>query len=121
MRLHIKRSRDAQIDSINIAYYLADNETLALSNRFAEAVEKGYKQIAGAPGIGAPRDYGNPNLVGMWRFPVPGFPNYLIFYRIVGDTVEILHVKHGAEESKSMRLDINRSRNAPADVIDNAC
>ena len=97
MRRMVQPTRDATVDVIDIVYYLADHDTLTVSNRFTAAIKKGYKQIADAPGIGAPRDYGNPALVGMRMFPVPGFPKYLIFYRVVGDTVEILHVKHGAQ------------------------
>ena len=97
MRLHIKRYRGSQVDVINIAYYIAEN-SLAQSNRFFDAVEKGYKQIAGTPGAGAPRDYGNPKYAGMRMFPVPGFPKYLIFYRVVGERLQILHVLHGAQD-----------------------
>jgi toxin ParE1/3/4 len=44
----------------------------------------------------------NPRLsdVRVWR--VAGFPNHLIFYRIVEDGIEAVHLIHGARDVDAM-------------------
>ena len=98
MSLPIDLTRDAIVDVIHIAHYLAADEDLALAERFVAATEDGYNQLADFPGMGALRDYGNPIYAGMRKWPVPGFPNYLIFYRVVVGQLKIQRVLHGAQD-----------------------
>ncbi len=51
----------ARSDVIDIAYSIAE-DSLAAADRFAEAVDAAYRQLADMPGIGATREYGNPAL-----------------------------------------------------------
>ena len=64
MSLRILVHDEARFDAIDIAYYIAD-DSLEAAERFAEAVDAAYKQLADMPGVGAPRDYNNPKLKGM--------------------------------------------------------
>ena len=54
------------------------------------------------PGMGVSREYGNPRLKGMRMWPVPGFKNYLIFYRATETELEVLRVLHGARDIESL-------------------
>jgi toxin ParE1/3/4 len=36
----------------------------------------------------------------MW--PVPGFRNHLIFYRVTGDAIEVLRVLHAARDVRKL-------------------
>jgi toxin ParE1/3/4 len=98
MSRQIAWSQEARADVLRDAYYLADAANLTTSDRFLEAVEKAYKQLAVMPGLGVLRDYGNPALTGMRVWPVPKFPKYLIFYRATDETLEIIRVLHGARD-----------------------
>jgi plasmid stabilization system protein ParE len=40
----------------------------------------------------------NPHFGGVRYFPIPRYPNYVIFYRPLSDGVEILHILHGARD-----------------------
>ena len=98
MPLEIIQSEEALEDVIKEARYLAKKGGIDLSDRFLEATKTGFKQLAEMPGMGALRDYGNPALVGMRMWPVPGFRNYLIFYLRTEDGLEIQRVLHGAQD-----------------------
>lgn len=97
MSLKISRSRQARTDVLNHAYDIADKVNLNASDRFLEATEAAYKQIADMPRIGVPRDYGNPIYSSMRMWPLPRYRNYLIFYRVFGDEIEILRVLYAAQ------------------------
>lgn len=47
---------------------------------------------------GRQSDFVLGRLTGIRSLPVPGFRNYLIFYRIQGDQLEIIRVLHGARD-----------------------
>jgi toxin ParE1/3/4 len=50
------------------------------------------------PGLGEPHESSNPRLAGLRVGRVEGFEKYLIFYRHVGDSMEIVRVLHGARD-----------------------
>ena len=58
------------------------------ARRIAERIEKAVRLIAAKPGIGRPIGGGD-----IRQWPIPGLP-YLIPYRVVGDTLEVLRVYH---------------------------
>jgi toxin ParE1/3/4 len=92
---------EARFDAIDIAYYIAEN-SLEASDRFAEALDAAYEQLADMPGMGASREYGNPKLKGMRMWPIPGFQKYLIFYRATDTELQVLRVLHGSRNLQSL-------------------
>ena len=84
-------------DLIEIADYIAKGSMNA-SDRFLQATEQAFKQLADMPGIGAIREYNNPTFIGMRMWPVPGFERYLIFYRATAERLDVLRVLHGARD-----------------------
>jgi toxin ParE1/3/4 len=97
MSREIDVRRDALVDTIEIAFYLSeDNE--AAAERFSHAVVAAYERLAEMPTLGSLRDYGVPTLINVRAWPVPGFPNYLIFYEVQDEKIVILHVLHGARD-----------------------
>ena len=97
MRRNINRSREARIDVIESAYFIAETNLNAV-DRFLQATETAYEALAEMPGMGALRDYNNPRYAGMRMWPVPGFTKHLIFYQIRDVEIEILRVLHGAQD-----------------------
>lgn len=66
------------------------------AERVLDAVEKTFRQLAQQPDCGAPYPTRNRNLKRLRMFPVSGFPNYLVFYRVETASIRILYVTHGA-------------------------
>ena len=98
MSREINRSRQALIDVIDIAYYIADKRSLNASDKFLKTTEDTYKQLAEMPGLGVLRDYDNPVYAGMRMWPVHQFSKYLIFYRVTDEEIEIVRVFHSAQD-----------------------
>jgi len=94
--LKIVKRPNAKVDLIEIYGYLYQRASEQVAERFADAADSTFDAIARMPGIGSPCDFGNPELNGMRRWSVKGFPNYLIFYRSTDVQIEILRVLHGA-------------------------
>jgi len=96
MRELLKRPQ-ARNDIIEQADYLA-RTSMNASDRFLQATQKAFRTIAERPGIGSPRDFGNPQLLGLRMFLIPGFPKVGIYYLHDDETVEIVRVLHGARD-----------------------
>ena len=97
MSRRVRFYEDVLQDLDEISAYVGTENPRA-SVRFLEAAQAAFEQIAKMPGLGALRDYGNPALVGLRVLIVPGFGKYGIYYLTTADTVEILHVLHGARD-----------------------
>ena len=93
--LRIWPAADADVDQV-AALIARDNLSAAL--RFYDAVEKAYHEIRDHPKRWPQYELDEPRLAGLRKRGVPGFRNYLIFYRIDADMVEIIRVLHGARD-----------------------
>ncbi|HWL93897.1 MAG TPA: type II toxin-antitoxin system RelE/ParE family toxin [Phycisphaerae bacterium] len=95
MNLRIRPAAQAEID--DLAEYIAlDNESAA--RRFLAAVNEAFESLLRMPGMGCKREFIRNELRQIRSWPVPGFNNYLIFYREVLGGIEVLHVFHGARD-----------------------
>lgn len=65
------------------------------AEKFLSALEFAYEQIQSQPGIGHQESFRRQVGIRSWR--VQGFENYLVFYRILEDNVEVLRILHGAQ------------------------
>lgn len=91
----------ARFDVIETGYYIAV-DSLDAADRFAQAVDTAYRQLAEMPDIGALREYKNAELSGMRMWPVPGFRKHLIFYNATKEEVRIIRVLHGAQDIEAL-------------------
>jgi toxin ParE1/3/4 len=96
----VVRERLVELDLTEHVTYLARNRASA-ALRFIAAVEQAFERLAAMPEIGPVRQFRNPRLLGIRMWPVPGFRNYLIFYRIAADEIQILRVLHAARDLES--------------------
>ena len=103
--LAIRRRPVAVIDLIEIGDYLAQAASLATSDRFLDAVEATSQQIARMPGVGTRYETADPLLTEIRVCPISGFRNYLLFYRVHPDRIEILRILHGAQDIPSILRD----------------
>jgi toxin ParE1/3/4 len=91
--------RDAQADDdlVEIAAHLIlEDEALAL--RFLRAAEAAFARLATFPHLGSRYRSDRPALANMRKWPVPGLPKHLIFYRPLANGVEVVRVLHGVRD-----------------------
>jgi len=90
----------ARADLEQTFLYLARNSE-ARAVAFVAAVETTLTQLVEMPHLGAPRDFGHPQLRSLRQWPVQGFKNYLIFYRPFASSngVEVLRVLHASRDA----------------------
>ena len=91
----------ANQDLKEIFDYLDQRNEIA-ADRFYDAVERTVQQLLSMPYLGERCQFRNPQTKGMRMWLVDGFSNYLIFYRVQGNTLQILRVIHGARDYAAM-------------------
>ena len=72
------------------------------ATRVIEAAYETFKTLAANPGLGKVRRFQNPKLHDVRSWRIPGFENYLIFYRGVANGVQVIHVYHGARNIEAL-------------------
>jgi toxin ParE1/3/4 len=91
----VRRSLLAQQDFRNIWHYIAiDNPTAA--DRLLRRIDSKVELYAANPNMGRPRD---KLATGLRSFPVGDF---VVFYRIVGDGIELVRIMHGARRMNDL-------------------
>jgi toxin ParE1/3/4 len=89
--------RHAEEDFTAHAEYIArDRPAAALA--FIEAVERALTLLADMPEIGAARSFRHSRLEGIRMWAVPQFQNYLIFYRVSAEGIQVLRILHAAQD-----------------------
>jgi len=97
VRRGIRRTRQFGRDVIAICSYIRERNADAAARVF-DAIENTSETISELPGIGTIWHSPYPGLDGMRVVTVAPYRNYLIFFRLVEDTVELYRVVHGARE-----------------------
>lgn len=97
----IIRSPQAEQELDEIANYLALRSS-RIALRFLDAVQSALDRLANFPDLGSLYETTNPQLQGVRVWPIPGFLSYLIFCRVVGTTVQVIRVLHGARDFDSL-------------------
>lgn len=82
-------------DLPSIYEHIAEDDPGA-AERVLAAVGATFDLISAAPECGVIYRTRNRKLQSLRMFPVSGFFNYLVFYRIEGEVVRVLYVVHGA-------------------------
>lgn len=95
MAFSVVRTRLADEDLLEAWGYIAQNNIDA-ADRLLEKIDKKCQLLADTPKAGVRRDDLAPGLLCF----IEG--KYLIFYRIVDETVEILRILHGARNLKAI-------------------
>ena len=94
-------SPEAREDLDEIYAYIFEDDPDA-ADRVLEAALSTFAALGGTPGQGRIRIFEHSELCGLRSFGVEGFRNYVIFYRIVSEGVEIVRVLHGARDLDAM-------------------
>lgn len=68
------------------------------ARRFARSAAETFTKLASSPGLGSPVEIARPELRGLRKWRVQGFPKLLIFYVALADGVRIVRVIHAAQD-----------------------
>jgi toxin ParE1/3/4 len=101
-KAHLVFSDSAVADILEQATWYEHQSGIALANRWDKAVTSAILRILDAPQSGSPCSFRAPELVGLRRKTLIGFPKHLLFYTFQGDEVFVLRVLHGARDLDSL-------------------
>jgi plasmid stabilization system protein ParE len=90
-------SAEAVADLDTIWEYVARDDVDA-ADRIVEAAYRVCTNLAKHPELGPLRRFYSSGPGNIRYFVITEFPNYLIFYRVVADGVEIIRILHGAQD-----------------------
>lgn len=91
-------SEDADNDFAEQFAYFAELSGWDLADRFFAATLAAFDRISEMPEIGRRRRFNNPVLINVRVWPVKGFDKHHIYYRPLGDRIEILRILHAARD-----------------------
>jgi toxin ParE1/3/4 len=80
------------------ANYILVNGDSRAAERFLELAEVTFAQLATIPGMGKVVRLVSSRMGEIRQWRIKDFQDYLIFYRIQDDRVEILRILHGARD-----------------------
>lgn len=84
-------------DAYQIVNHYEAEAGIAVADRFASALESGYRRLEATPAIGSPRAGERYNRPGLRTWPVKGFP-YLICYFDTPDHIDVWRILHAARD-----------------------
>ena len=93
----IIRNRATQ-DLRQQANYILSNGSIAAAEQFLESAEATFDRILLTPRIGKQVDFVLDSLGEVRRWQMKNFQDYLVFYRVQAEQVEILRILHGARD-----------------------
>ena len=94
--MKLKISPDALQDLKDIEEYISNNLfNPTAAKRTLKNIVNSYKRLAESPFVGMPLQNKLPFQTS-FRYLISG--NYLIFYKVCGDSVEILHIVYGKRD-----------------------
>jgi toxin ParE1/3/4 len=79
-------------------YYLLESAAPEVAIRFRESVRRTIDSLRQHPFIGAHLRMNNPLLREMRSWPVTGFEAIRIYYRVEGESLQIVRVLHGKRD-----------------------
>jgi toxin ParE1/3/4 len=97
MSLRLQISPLASQDFNEIYTYISQNNSDA-ALRFFDAARETFARIAATPSLGRVYHTQNQSLIGLRKWGVKGFKNYIIFYLTREDVLIIIRIIHGARD-----------------------
>jgi toxin ParE1/3/4 len=90
----VRRSEASKEDSFEIWFYIA-SDSIDAADALLRAIDERLRLYSQNPHMGTARD---ELASGLRSFPVG---NYLVFYRVIQDGIEVIRVLHAARNLKS--------------------
>jgi len=86
-------------------YYLVEDNSPTVAERFLAQVQIAIKQICKNPGIGQLKPLKNAKLSGLRSWPVDGFPSIRIYYLVRDAGLLVIRVLHSKRDVNPMLED----------------
>ena len=102
----IRRAARVRQDLVDIYTYIHGRSPGA-AEKVLHSIEANIRSLSDSPGIGRYWASSDPRFQGVRIAVVRPYRNYLIFFRLVDDTVEIYRVVHGARELEPLMDDLD--------------
>ena len=102
----IIRNRATQ-DLRQQANYILVNGNAAAAERFLDLAENTFTQLVRVPEIGKVVRLASARMGEVRQWRIKDFQDYLVFYRIQDDRVEILRVLHGARDLEGILTNLD--------------
>jgi len=90
--LHILPAADSDVDQC--FRFLRDQGSLDTALRFLDGLQESFERIRQMPFIGSPRSFPSTRLRNLRQWPVKGFKEFLIFYHVANEGIEVLRILH---------------------------
>jgi toxin ParE1/3/4 len=81
--------------------YLKDKANDETAVRFYDALRSALRELSKQPGLGRMRPELTPSGIRSWRVDPP-FTDWLIFYQLAEEGLDIIRVKHGAMDIQTL-------------------
>jgi toxin ParE1/3/4 len=102
MKRRILKKPQVEQDLIDQFSYIA-RDKVEPAERFLQVAEESFDHLAAEPMRGSKWESPLPQLAGVRVYPMPSpYRNYLVFYRIIEDGIEVLTVLHGARDLQAV-------------------
>ena len=96
------RRRPARQDLVDIFRHHARKAGLRVADDFLAEAEAAFKRIAAMSHLGTRYEHQHPALGDLRFLPLFRFRKYLVFYRTVPESIEIVRLLHGARNFHSL-------------------
>jgi len=93
----LRRPR-AVLDLEDHSDFLYEEAGFEVGMRFLESADQAFDRLLGMPHVGAPRAWLNPRLPALRMWPIPDFPNHLIWYQPTAEGIEVVRVLNAARD-----------------------
>lgn len=94
----VRKYASAKRDLFDHFVYLAEAASLETADRFLSSAESTFNDLAVYPELGPQVAVLHPDLVGIRKWRVKDFENFLVFYRAESDGITIVRVLHGSRD-----------------------
>jgi toxin ParE1/3/4 len=84
------------------ANYILNNGNVDAAEHFLELAEATFAQILIVPRIGKSVDFISARMGEVRQWRMKNFQDYLVFYRVQDEEIEILRVLHGSRDLEDM-------------------
>jgi len=91
----------AESDLDELAEYLGRDDR-RLAERFLAAADATFADLTVTPGLGGLREFRDVRLQSLRSWRIRGFENWLVFYRVTEEGIEVVRVLHGARDLEAL-------------------
>lgn len=102
MNKHLRTLPSADADLDAIFDHLYEQSDLETAWRFFSAVQESFERIEQMPFIGGARRFRSSRIRDLRQWPVSGFEDFLIFYRVTSDRIDIHRILHARRDLEAV-------------------